>query len=170
MPAATRTFGTPSDPMAGAGSYNTINVRLGLEPAMVSQLSNLPICSPFSPAPRPQSPRPTWRIDPGLGEYGRSLADLAMGGSRNAVADAVGSWLDEVALADPDWRPIPDLGSGAQSYEAVRADMLRTIHPGNREGSEEEDRVAPIHRVMAMDNRRLAREEPATEPAGSEEE
>lgn len=158
--------------MAGpaATPQNLYGIRLGVDPAISSRPPEIPARSPFSWVPvyeLPENPQNNITGSLGLGMgFGKD--------SRSAVADAVKSWLDGVPLSDLDWRPVPDLASGEQSYEAARASMLRSVHPGNREDREDsedrEDGEAPVGRVVALEEQPVVPKTLAAVPEESSEE
>lgn len=152
-----------ADTMAGSTTNveshnNTINIRLGVDSAMVPQRPKSPVRSPFSPA-RNRELRESRRNDTGGVGYGSGYGSeyglgYSIGNSQTAAANSSeNSWLVSDTRANPDWRPVPNLGSGNQSYESIRTGMLRTVHPGNREVF-----VSPPYRVMALENRPLTPE------------
>lgn len=97
-------------------SDKTINIRVGLDPAMISQMSALRIKS--SPA-RDLSLRQSSQHANGRET---SIPDSGIGDSQNSAAVVTAdSWVFEDAC-------FGDVGAGFQSYEDLRASMLRTAH------------------------------------------
>lgn len=147
-PAAATTAMVPimANAMPSAESYNnTINIRLGLDPAIISQLSgfqnkDLPV--------RARNPELPYRQ-----AAARDTRVVGSGTGSSQAPTTADGWLFEGTCTSPDWPPIPDLGFGLQSYENLRASMLHTVHPSNRKeglvGS------SKVHRVMTLANRPL---------------
>lgn len=141
-PAATTTLVGTTNAIPAENHSGTINIRLGLDPAMISQLSAF---RPKSPPVRTRSPElPSYQVGGGVtGVIGTSQTPT--------TAATASSWpSSENDCASPDWPPMHD-----QSYENARASMLRTVHPGVRK----EDRVASsakVHQVMNLANLALS--------------
>lgn len=112
----------------------TINIRLGLDPAMISQLSSF----------RPKSP--PLRSSPELPHRAGGSVTGVIGTSETpSTAATASSWPSrENDRARPDWQATHDV----QSYENARAGMLRTVHPSVRK----ENRVVPSAKVRQVMN------------------
>lgn len=139
-PAATTLVGT-TNAIPAENPSGTINIRLGLDPAMISQLS----------AFRPKSP--PVRSSPDLPSYqvGGSVTGVIGTSQAPTTGATASSWPSSESGCTSHWPPMHDIGCGSQSYENARDSMLRTVHPGVRK----EDRVvssAKVHRVMNLAN------------------
>lgn len=139
----------PSPVRNGNAHDNTINIRLGLDPSMVSQMSALRINNP------PPCGRSLKRPSPFENERETNVPNTGISDSQTATAVVTAnSWLFEGTY-------FGDVGRGFQSYEDLRASMLRTAHPVARKRG----RVASsrARRVVKPVNQRLRKMERSEE-------
>lgn len=154
-PATTGMAGTMAGSTTNVKRHNNaINIRRGVGSAMVSQKPKCAVRSAFSLA-RSRELRESRRNDTDVVGYGSgSGLGYSIGNSQIAAANSSeNNWLVGGTCASLDGRPIPNLGSGDQSYESIRTRMLHTVRPRNRESF-----WSPAHRVMALENRPLTPE------------
>ena len=134
------------------GTTNTYNVHLGLDPTLIQQFAALH-ASPSTHQNRVYDTEVPYQMTSARETRAEHHSSRQV--HINSSSTDVGWWLyDDGADGNPEWSsPLLNADVGLESYENVREDMLRTVHPRGR--NERTGSIRDQDRVMNLKNQPL---------------